>query len=178
MYLVRCAAWPCSHCWNVCCRVDRSRGTDPTSACCGAWSSCGRSAANTHKIYIKVSHCWTVCCRADRSRGTDPASACCGAWSSCGHSAANTQYIKVSYIAEPLAAERTDPVVQIQLLHVVVLGPHVGAQLPTRTKYKKVSHCWNVCCRADRRSRGTDPASACCGAWSSCGHSAANTQNI
>ncbi len=43
-------------------------------------------------------------------------------------------------IAEPFAAERTDPVVQIQLLHVVVLGPHVGAQLPTHTIYIKVSY--------------------------------------
>jgi hypothetical protein len=31
-------------------------------------------------------------------------------------------------------------VVQIQLLHVVVLGPHVGAQLPTHTNYIKVSY--------------------------------------
>jgi hypothetical protein len=51
---------------------------------------------------------------------------------SCPH----TKYIKVSYIAETFAAERTDLVVQIQLLHVVVLGPHVGAQLPTHKIYK------------------------------------------
>ncbi len=52
----------------------------------------------------------------------------------------HTIYKKVSYIAEPFAMEQTDPVVQIQLLHVVVLGPHVGAQLPTHRKYIKVSH--------------------------------------
>ncbi len=46
------------------------------------------------------------------------------------------KYIKVSYIAETFAAEWTDPVVQIQLLPVVVLGPHVGAQLPTHKIYK------------------------------------------
>jgi hypothetical protein len=51
---------------------------------------------------------------------------------SCQH----TKYTKVSYIAETFAAERTDPVVQIQILHVVVLGPHVGTQLPTHKIYK------------------------------------------
>jgi hypothetical protein len=39
-------------------------------------------------------------------------------------------------IAETFAAERTDPVVQVQLLHVMVLGPHVGTQLPTQKIYK------------------------------------------
>ncbi len=54
---------------------------------------------------------------------------------SCQH----TKYTKVSYIAETFAAERTDPVVQVQLLHVVVLSPHVGTQLPTHNIYE-LSH--------------------------------------